>query len=344
MPVPPAAMPRTAPPAVEPDPTLADVFRARLAIAGHLRPTPSLEPEALAETLGCRVVLKCEHLNPTGAFKVRGGVNLLAGMPESERSRGVAAASTGNHAQSIAYAARIFGTPAVIYMPEGANLLKAAATRALGAEVVLEGGDFDEARVAAEARAVRDGLRYVGSIEPALVAGVGTAALELLEAAPDLDAIFVSIGGGSGAIGAGVVARAVNPGIKIIGVQAEGAPAIYESWKAGRRIVTDRALTFAEGLATRSPFDLALRLIPKFVDEVMLVSDSEIAAAIRLLLETSRQVAEGAGAAAVAALRKRRGEFAGRRVGVMLSGGNITAEGLRRILSGDFHASEDYVI
>ena len=330
--------------ALDPDPTLADVFRARLAIAAHLRPTPALEPEALAGELGCKVVLKCEHLNPTGAFKVRGGVNLLAGMPASERARGVAAASTGNHAQSVAYAAKLFGAPALIYMPEGANPLKAAATRALGAKVVIEGRDFDEAREAAEARARLDGLRYVGSIEPALVAGVGTAALELLEQAPDLDAIFVSIGGGSGAIGAGVVARAVNPAIRIIGVQAEGAPSIYESWKAGRRIVTERALTFAEGLATRSPFDLALRLIPKFVDEVMLVSDSEIAAAIRLLLESSRQVAEGAGAAALAALAKRRGEFAGKKVGVMLSGGNITAEGLARILAGDFHATEDYVI
>jgi threonine dehydratase len=319
--------------APESPPTLADVLKARARIRPHLRPTPVLEPEALSDALGFRAFLKCEHLNPTGAFKVRGGVNLLAATPAADRSRGVVAASTGNHAQSVAYAARLFDVPAIIYMPEAANPLKVAATRALGAEVVLRGADFDAARLEAEAHAARDGLRYVRSIEPLLIAGVGVAALELLEAVPDLDAILVPVGGGSGVIGAGVVARAVNPAIRVMGVQAEGAPAVYESWRQGRRVATEQVATFAEGLATREPFDLTLALLPRFVDEMTLVPDEAIVAAIRLLIESSRQVAEGAGAAAVAAAMRRRDELAGRKVGIMLSGGNITAEQLLRILS-----------
>jgi threonine dehydratase len=315
-------------------PTLADVLRAQKTIAPHLKPTPALELEALDAALGCRTVLKCENLNPTGAFKVRGGINLVANLRPSERARGVLAASTGNHAQSVAYAARLFGVPAVIYMPERANPLKVASTCALGAEVVLTGRDFDEARLAAEARAERDGLRYVhSSNEPMLVAGVATCYLELLAMAPDLEILFVPVGGGSGVLGAAVVARAVNPAIRVIGVQAEGAPAVYRSWKERRRVETDSVATFADGLATRQPFDMPLALLPKLVDEVMLVSDAEMEDAIRLLIETAHQVAEGAGAAAVAAARKRRDEIAGKRVGLALSGGNLTIEQLRRILA-----------
>ena len=313
-------------------PTLADVLRARASIAPYLRPTPTIGRPALDSALGCRAYLKCENLNPTGAFKVRGGINLLSTL--DRRSGGVLAASTGNHAQSVAYAARLFGMRAVIYMPESANPLKVAATRAFGAEVVLQGRDFDEARRFAEARAGQEGLRYIHSAdEPLLIAGVATASLELFEAAPDLDAVFVPVGGGSGVIGAAIVARAVNPGTRVIGVQAEGAPAIYLSWKAGKRIVTDEVSTFAEGLATREPFDLPLQLLPGLVDEIMLVSDSELGAAIRLLLETTGQLAEGAGAAALAGALGRRGELAGKSVGLILSGGNLGIETLRRILA-----------
>ena len=316
-----------------PTPTLADVLRARASIAPYLRPTPTLERPALDEALGCRVHLKCENLNPTGAFKVRGGVNLLANLEPGRRSRGVLAASTGNHAQSVAYAARLFGTRAVIYMPEAANPLKVAATRALGAEVVLIGRDFDDARRAAEDRAGREGLRYVHSAdEPLLIAGVATYALELFEAAPDLDALFVPVGAGSGVLGAAVVARAVSPSTRIVGVQAEGAPAVYLSWKAGRRVVTDKVSTFAEGLATREPFDLPLQLLPGLVDEIMLVTDAELESAIRLLIETTGQVAEGAGAAAMAGALRRRPELEGRSTGIVLSGGNLGIEALRRIL------------
>ncbi len=316
-----------------PTPNLADVLRARASIAPHLRPTPTIERPLLDAALGCRAHLKCENLNPTGAFKVRGGIALLADLDPDQRARGVLAASTGNHAQSVAYAARIFGARAVIYMPEAANPLKVAATRALGAEVVLVGRDFDDARRLAEARADQDGLRYIHSAdEPVLIAGVATCALELFEAAPDLDALFVPVGGGSGVLGAGVVARAVSPKTRVIGVQAEGAPAVYLSWKAGRRVATAEAATFAEGLATREPFDLPLRLLPGLVDEIMLVSDDDLESAIRLVLETTGQVAEGAGAAAVAGAMRRRAELAGKSVGLILSGGNLGIEALRRIL------------
>lgn len=313
-------------------PTLADVLRARSAIAPYLRPTPTVMPEALSEALGCQAFVKCDNLNPTGAFKVRGGVYLLARMSAEERARGVIAASTGNHAQSVAYAARLFGVPAVIYMPAAANALKVAATRALGATVIQAGADFDLCRVAAEAHAEREGLRMVRSIEPELIAGVATATLELLEQAPDLELIVVPVGGGSGVLGAGVVARAVNPAIRVIGVQAEGAPAIYRSWKEGRRVTTETADTFAEGLATRQPFEMTLALLPKLVDEMTLVSDDDLRAAIALLIESARLVAEGAGVAAVAAAMRHRHEWAGKKVGLMLSGGNITAEQLREIL------------
>ncbi|MDB5352063.1 MAG: threonine ammonia-lyase, biosynthetic [Planctomycetota bacterium] len=315
-------------------PTLADVLRAKTAIAPYLRPTPMLQRPALDTALGCRAYLKCENLNPTGAFKVRGGINLISTFSAEQKSRGVVAASTGNHAQSVAYAARLFGARAIIYMPEAANPLKVASTRAWGAEVVQTGRDFDDARKAAEIRAGADGLRFIHSAdEPLLIAGVATCAMEMFEVVPDLDVLFVPVGGGSGMIGAGSVARLVNPKTRVIAVQAEGAPAVYRSWKAGERIVTENATTFAEGLATREPFDLPLQLMHRLVDEIMLVSDAQIESAIRLLLETTQQVAEGAGAAAVAAALQRRDELRGKTVGLVLSGGNLTIDVLRRILN-----------
>jgi threonine dehydratase len=316
-----------------PTPTLADVVAARRRIAPYLRPTPQIEYLALSEALGCRVILKLENLNPTAAFKVRGGVNLLAALDAQERSRGVLAVSTGNHAQSVAYAARLFGAPATIFMPAVANPVKLAAVKAQGARVIQVGRDFDEARAACERYAATGGLRYIhSSNEPLLIAGVGTYALELLEEFPAIDALLVPLGGGSGALGAGVVARAMSPSTRVIGVQAEGAPAVYLSWKQGRYVETERVDTFAEGLATRQPFELPRQLLPRLVDEIMLVSDSELEQAIRLLLATSSQVAEGAGAAGVAAAWKRRFLLQGRTLGIILSGGNLPPDQLRRIL------------
>ena len=315
-------------------PTMADVLQARRAIAPYLRPSPVLAPPALAEALGCAVVLKCECLNPTGAFKVRGGINLISRLTPAERARGVVTASTGNHGQSIAYAARLFSVRAVVLAPEGANPDKVAAMRRLGAEVVLHGRDFDEARLRAEELSEREGLRYIHSAnEPWLIAGVATHTLELLEEAPDLDVLIVPVGAGSGICGAGLVVRALRPALRLIGVQATGAPAVTESWRSGRDVSHARIATAAEGLATRVPFALTMGLIRRLVDDMVLVDDGEMEAAIRLLLATARLAVEHAGAAPLAAAWRQRAALAGRRVGLILSGGNITFASLQRIVA-----------
>lgn len=315
------------------DPTIADVYRARAVVSRFLRPTPLLKPPALGEALGCEAWLKCENLQPIGAFKVRGGLNLVSRLTPEERERGVITASTGNHGQSIAFAARAFGVKAVIAAPEGANPYKVQAMRRLGAEVVLRGRDFDEAREWVEEEARRRGYRYVHSMnEPLLIAGVATAYLEILEEVPDLDCIIVPVGGGSGAAGACIVAKSLNPAIRVIGVQAERAPAVYLSWKEGRLLETPGCDTFAEGLATRVAFELPVRIMRRYLDDMVLVSEEEMKEAIVLLLETAHQLAEGAGAAATAAALKMRDRLAGKRVALMLSGGNITLDTLRHIL------------
>jgi threonine dehydratase len=315
-------------------PTLRDVYRARQVVDRYLPRTPLIRPAALAARLRCEVYVKLENLQPIGAFKVRGGIYLLSQLSPEERARGVVTASTGNHGQSIAYAAREFGARAVIYMPQEANPLKVASMERLGAEVVFVGRDFDEAREAAVARAEQDGLHYVHAAnEPHLIAGVATYSLEIMEAVPDLDVLFVPVGGGSGLCGACIVGKAINPDLQVIGVQAVGAPVVYESWRRRELLSLDRADTFAEGVATRVAFELPARIMWDTVDDIALVTDAEMRRAILTLLETTRQLAEGAGAAALAAAYARRAELAGKKVGVVLSGGNLTLDGLRQALS-----------
>jgi len=281
-----------------PIPTLADVYRARSVVDRYLARTPLLAPLALAEQLGFTVFVKCENLQPIGAFKVRGGLYLLSTLSPEERARGVVTASTGNHGQSIAYAAREFGARARIYVPEGANLNKVAAMRRLGAEVIFAGTDFDGSFAAAEKCAVAEGAYFVHPANtPELIAGVGTSTLEILEAVPDLDALFVPIGGGSGLCGACIVGKAINPDLEVIGVQAAGAPAAHDSWQRRELLALDRADTFAEGVATRVAFELPAQIFWDRVDDMVLVSDREMRQAIVTLLETTGQLAEGAGAA-----------------------------------------------
>lgn len=314
-------------------PTMTNVLQARQAIASHLQPTPALRVPALDEALGCEIVLKCECLNPTGAFKVRGGIALLSHMSPAERARGVIAASTGNHGQSIAYAARLAGARAIVCVPESANPDKVAAMRRLGAEVHLAGRDFDEARGRAEDLARAGGLRYIHSAnEPWLIAGVATATLELLEAAPELDVLIVPVGGGSGACGAGLVARALRPTLRLIGVQATGAPAVAHSWRGGQDVTHDRVDTVAEGLATRVPFALTMALLRQYLDDMILVTDGEMETAIRWLLSTAHLAVEHAGAAPLAAAIQMGAALRGRRVGLFVSGGNITYDALQRIV------------
>ena len=317
------------------EPTIHDVLLAQRRIAPHLTPTPLLKPAALARALGCEAYVKCENLQPVGAFKVRGGVNLVAALVEQggPGPAGLATASTGNHGQSIAYAARLFGLHATIFAPRDANPLKVAAMEALGADVRLEGHDFDAAREACEAFALSTQARYVHSMnEPLLIAGVATAYLEALLAVPDADVCLVPIGGGSGAAGATIVARALHPSMRVIGVQAEGAPAVYRSFRSRQLESTEQASTRVEGLATRVAFELPLRLLWKNLDDIVLISDEEMLRAMRLLAETTHMVAEEAGAAATAAAVKLRHDLAGRTVILPITGGNATAARLREAL------------
>ena len=313
-------------------PTLADVLEARRRISPHLRPTPLYGYAGLDELLGAEVLVKHENHLPVGAFKVRGGVNLVSQLGTNERRRGVIAASTGNHGQSIAYAARLFGVPATICVPEAANPVKVASMRGLGAELVFHGRDYDEARERCEQLARRHGYRYVHSgNEPLLIAGVATATLEILEEQPHTDVIIVPIGGGSGAAGACIVARAAGRAVRVIGVQSEAAPAAYRSWRE-RRLVEDRMETFAEGLATRTAFELPQRILRQWLDDFVLVQDDEIRAAQALLIETTRNLVEAAGAAPLAAALRLRDQLTGKRVALIASGGNVSREQLLDVL------------
>lgn len=315
-------------------PTLQDVYHARQVISRHLAPTPLARSAAMSEALECDVYLKLETAQPIGAFKVRGGINLVSQLPEDERARGVITASTGNHGQSIAYAARTFGVKAIIAAPERANPDKVASMRRLGAEVILRGRDFDEAREWAEEQARLEGYRYVHPAnEPLLIAGVGTASLEIMEALPQVDAILAPIGGGSGASSHCLVAKRINPSVKVIGVQAEKAPSVYLSWKAGRRIETPEAATWAEGIMTRVPFDLTFGIIREHIDEIVLVSEEELRQGVRFLLESAHQLAEPAGAAPAAAARKLKDRLRGQTVVLFVTGCNITLDQLRRVLA-----------
>jgi threonine dehydratase len=288
----------------------------------------------MSESLGCDVYLKLESATPIGAFKVRGGINLISQLTAEERERGVITASTGNHGQSIAYAAKLFGVRSIIGAPEGANPYKVAAMRRLGAEVILRGRDYDEARAWVEEDARLKGYRYVHAAnEPHLIAGVGTASLEIMEALPHVEAILVPIGGGSGISSHCLVAKQINPAVKIIGVQAEQAPAVYLSWKNKRKVETPEAATWAEGLATRTPFDLPLGIIREHVDDIVLVSEEELRHGVRFLLEAAHQLAEAAGAAPAAAAQKLKAQLRGQTIVLIVSGANITLEQLRRVLA-----------
>src|SRR5215467_305575 len=314
-------------------PTLKDVLLARQTIDKYLPRTPLIEYPALSSFAGVRVLVKHENHQPVGVFKLRGGINLISRMPDAERASGVITASTGNHGQSVAFAARMFGIRAQILVPEGANPLKVDSMRALGAEVSFYGKDFDDAREKAEAIAAEASMRYIHSgNEPLLIAGVGTIALEIIEAAPEIDAIIVPVGGGSGAAGACITAKSINPAIKIIGVQSEKAPAAFKSWNA-RRVLEDKMETSAEGLATRVGFELPQRILWEHLDDFVLVSDEEIQHAIALYVEKAHTLAEAAGAASLAALVKYADRFRGMTVALVLSGGNITTAQLRAALA-----------
>src|SRR5215211_2400433 len=322
-------------------PTFADVLEARRRILLHLRPTPLFGYASLDELIGAEVFVKHENHQPVGAFKVRGGVNLISQLSADERERGVIAASTGNHGQSIAYAARLFGVAATICVPEGANPVKVASMRGLGAELVFHGRDFDDAREHCEQLASEHGYRYVHSgNEPLLIAGVATETLEILEEQPRIDVIVVPVGGGSGAAGACIVAKAINPAIRVIGVQSDAAPAAFRSWRE-RRLVEDKMETCAEGLATRTAFELPQKILWQWLDDFVLVSDDEIRAAQALMIEATRNLVEAAGAAPLAVALRLRNQLIGKRVALILSGGNASREQLLDVLGREHEMTTD---
>lgn len=320
------------PPPLAP-PTFADVLAARLRIAPYLHRTPLHRYPALDAVTGTQTYVKHENHQPIGAFKVRGGVNLVATLGPAERARGVCGASTGNHGQSIAYAARLFGVPAVICAPEDANPVKVESMRGLGAEVILTGRDYDEAKEFCEKLAVERDLRYVHvGDEPLLIAGVATATLEIFEAQPDLDVLVVPVGGGSGASAAALVASAVAPGAEVIGVQSAQSPAAHQSWQAGEpRIAPNH--TAAEGLATGSSVELPQSIMRERLRDFVLVSDDQLRAATRLMIEKTRNLVELAGAAPLAAVLADPARFAGRKVGLMCTGGNLNPAVLADLFS-----------
>jgi threonine dehydratase len=316
-----------------PTPSLADVLAARRRIAPHLPRTPLYTYPALDELVGARVYVKHENHQPVGAFKVRGGVNLVAQLTDDERERGLIASSTGNHGQSIAFAARLFGAKARICIPEGANPVKVAAMEGLGAELIVAGAMFDDARENAERLAAEHGYRYVHSgNEPHLIAGVGTETLEIVEQEPEVDTVIVPVGGGSGAAGACVVAAAVNPELEVIAVQSDAAPSAYRSWREGRPVEAT-SQTRAEGLDTRAPFELPQRIMREHLHDFVLVSEDEIRAAQRTMIESTRNLIESAGAAPLAAALKLRDRLRGRRVALVASGGNVSREQLLAVLA-----------
>ncbi|MBT4498897.1 MAG: pyridoxal-phosphate dependent enzyme [Gemmatimonadetes bacterium] len=318
-------------------PAFEDIVSARDFIRPHLPPTPLLHCPGLSELLNCDYYVKCENCQPVGAFKIRGGVNLVGRLTAEEKRAGVIGASTGNHGQSLAFAGRLFGVRVIIYGPErNANPAKVQGMRDLGAEVRLHGADFDAAREEVERVVEREGYRYVHSAnEPLLIAGVGSMGLEIFDELPEVEVIIAPVGGGSGVCGSALVAKRLNPQVEMIGVQSERAPAAWQAWRERSLEIEADMQTEHEGLATRVPFALTMEIMWELLDDFALVGDGEIEEGIRLLARHGRQIAEGAGAAALAGAVKLRERLQGKKVVGILSGGNLAPDRYAGILTGN---------
>ena len=315
-----------------------DVVDARKRIAAHISPTPLRRYAALDAEVGhdIRVLIKHENHLPTNAFKARNAVSFMTSLGPAQRTRGVVTATRGNHGAGIAWAGAELGVPVVICVPHDNNPEKNAAMRGFGAEVVEAGRDYDETLEVAKRLSVDRGMVFAHSTNDAnVIAGAGTLGAEICEQAVDLDAIVVAIGGGSQAVGALVATRELRPRVAVYGVQAEGAAAIHDSWHARTRMVRDRADTIADGLATRATYDLTWEPLLEGLAGFVAVSDRAIAEAIRVLLRTTHNLAEPAGAAGLAGLYVLRPQLAGKTVAVILSGSNIDAATLHRVIAGD---------
>ena len=315
-------------------PVYADIVAARDFISPYLLKTPLIRSEKISDALGCDYYLKLENLQATGAFKVRGGVNLVGQTAGDRNSETIVTASTGNHGQSIAYGGRLFNVRVLTYAPEDVNRAQLQAMRELGAEVRLHGRDFDEARVETERVAAAEGFRYVHSAnEPLLISGVGTIGLEIFEDLPDVDVIIAPAGGGSCASGNCIVAHELNPKVKVIAVQSEAAPAMWHAWRNRSLEPYPTMNTEHEGLATRVPFELTNKILWELLSDFVLVTDEQINDAVRVLARDAKQIAEGSGAASLAAAIKLRDQLVGKKVVGIVSGGNIAPARLATLLA-----------
>jgi threonine dehydratase len=316
--------------------SLDDIERARARIAPYLPVTPLRTYPELDELTGARVLVKHENHLPTNAFKARNALSFMTALRPEQRARGVIAATRGNHGAGIAWAGQRLGVPVVICVPHGNNPEKNAAIRGHGAELVEAGRDYDEAvEVARRIMHERDLVLAHSTNDANVIAGAGTLTLEICEQAPQLDAMVVGVGGGSQAVGAIVVTRELRPTVEIYGVQAQRAAAIHDSWHTGTRITVEHADTFADGLATRATYDLTWTALREGLAGFVTASEPELAEAIRTLIRTTHNLAEGAGAAGLAGLLRLRAQLAGKTVAIVLSGSNIDTPTLRRVLTGE---------
>jgi threonine dehydratase len=315
------------------EPTIADVLSARRAIEPYIHRTPLRHYPLLSDLIGGEVWVKHENMQILGSFKVRGGLNLVSRVPEAERRCGFVTASTGNHGQSVAFAARTFGASARIVVPVGANPVKVRAMESLGATVIRHGDVFEQSREHAERLAGEEGYRYVHPAnEKHLIAGVATYSLEVHEDLSGIDYLIVPVGAGSGASGACIVSAAVAPATRVLAVQAAAAPAAYASWKSGS-LLDAPMKTAAEGLATGSAYELPQRILRRMLHDFITVSEERITEAIVRYISDTRTLVEHAGAAALAAAIEIREKLAGKRVVLIASGANLSVEQLTGIIA-----------
>jgi threonine dehydratase len=314
-----------------------DVVAARARLAAHLSPTPLRHYPALDAEVGggIRVLVKHENHLPTNAFKARNGLALLSALPEEARRRGVVAATRGNHGQGLAWAGQLLGIPVTICVPLGNNPEKNAAIRGFGAELIEAGHDYDSAAEVASRLVAERGLTVAHSTnDPQVIAGAATITDEILDQTDALDAIVVAVGGGSQAVGAITAVRQRRPAVHVYGVQAAGASAIHDAWHARQPVAYERCATFADGLATRQTYAMTYGPLREGLADFVKVDEAALAAAVRMLIRTTHNLAEGAGAAGLAGLLALRERLAGQTVAIILSGGNIDEATLRQVLNG----------
>jgi len=296
--------------------------------------TPIVFSPVLSERTNAQIFLKLENLQLTGAFKIRGALNKISGLTSSERKRGVITASSGNHGLAVSYGAKVFDLEATVYVPKNPNLEKLAAIKALGARVIQVGKDYEEAYREAIETQGKTGAVFIHAFDdPAIIAGQGTIGLEVLQDLPEIDTLIVPVGGGGLISGIAAAAKGMKPEIRVVGVQSMGAPAVYESWKRRRIVKKESVETIADGLASRHPGDLTFQMIQKYVDEMFLVTDSQICQAILFLARKLHIIAEPSGAASLAALLFKYKPSVKERIGTIISGGNISGELLKRIVT-----------